>query len=73
MRVLLPAGNVMNDKSATRGAVIIGQAYRNAPAAIQWLCNVLGFAEHAVYPGPDGTIVHTEAGEVAAARVKLFR
>jgi uncharacterized glyoxalase superfamily protein PhnB len=34
--------------------------YRNAAAAIDWLCNVLGFARHAVYPGPDGTIQHAE-------------
>jgi uncharacterized glyoxalase superfamily protein PhnB len=34
--------------------------YRNAPAAIEWLCNVLGFARHAVYPGPDNTIGHAE-------------
>ena len=34
--------------------------YRNAPAAIDWLCSVLGFARHAVYPGPDNTIGHAE-------------
>jgi uncharacterized glyoxalase superfamily protein PhnB len=34
--------------------------YRNAPAAIDWLCDVLGFARHAVYPGPDNTIGHAE-------------
>jgi uncharacterized glyoxalase superfamily protein PhnB len=34
--------------------------YRDAPAAIDWLCNVLGFAKHAVYPGPDNTIGHAE-------------
>ena len=56
-----PLGGIsMNDNSATRSTVILGQAYRNAPAAIEWLCNVLGFAKHAVYPGPDGTIMHAE-------------
>jgi uncharacterized glyoxalase superfamily protein PhnB len=35
-------------------------AYRNAPAAIEWLCNVFGFEKHAVYPGPDNTILHSE-------------
>jgi uncharacterized glyoxalase superfamily protein PhnB len=50
----------MGDKSATRSTVIIGQAYRNAPAAIEWLCKVLGFAKHSVYPRPDGTIMHGE-------------
>src|SRR5215469_3171969 len=34
--------------------------YRNAPAAIDWLCNVFGFTRHAVYPGPEGTIGHAE-------------
>ncbi len=34
--------------------------YRNAPAAIEWLCNVLGFTKHVVYPGPDNTIGHAE-------------
>ncbi len=34
--------------------------YRNAPAAIDWLCQVLGFERHAVYPGPDNTIGHAE-------------
>src|SRR5580658_1577822 len=34
--------------------------YRDAVAAIDWLCNVLGFAKHAVYPGPDNTIGHAE-------------
>ncbi len=34
--------------------------YQDAPAAIEWLCNVLGFERHAVYPGPDGTIAHAE-------------
>jgi uncharacterized glyoxalase superfamily protein PhnB len=34
--------------------------YVDAPAAINWLCRVLGFERHAVYPGPDGTIAHAE-------------
>lgn len=34
--------------------------YRNAPAAIEWLCNVFGFARHAVYSNPDGTVGHAE-------------
>ncbi len=34
--------------------------YQDAPAAIEWLCNVLGFERHAVYPGPDGSIAHAE-------------
>jgi uncharacterized glyoxalase superfamily protein PhnB len=34
--------------------------YRNAPAAIDWLCNVFGFERHAVYQGENGTIGHAE-------------
>jgi uncharacterized glyoxalase superfamily protein PhnB len=34
--------------------------YRDAPAAIDWLCQVFGFARHAVYPGPGGIIGHAE-------------
>ena len=34
--------------------------YRDAPAAIEWLCGVFGFSKHAVYAGPDNTIMHAE-------------
>ena len=34
--------------------------YKNAPAAIDWLCQVFGFARHAVYSNPDGSIAHAE-------------
>ena len=34
--------------------------YRNAPAAIDWLCQVFGFERHAVYSTPDGSIGHAE-------------
>ncbi len=44
----------------TKSTVIPALRYRNAPAAIDWLCNVFGFEKHAVYPGPDGTIGHAE-------------
>ena len=41
-------------------SVIPGMRYRNAPAAIEWLCSVFGFARHSVYPGSDNTIMHAE-------------
>jgi len=50
----------MSENTEMRSSVISGMRYRNAPAAIDWLCNVLGFARHAVYPGPNGTIGHAE-------------
>lgn len=34
--------------------------YRNAPAAIDWLCRAFGFEKHAVYPGPSNTIAHAQ-------------
>ena len=34
--------------------------YRNAPAAIEWLCGVFGFEKHLVVPGDDGTIAHAQ-------------
>jgi uncharacterized glyoxalase superfamily protein PhnB len=34
--------------------------YRDAPAAIEWLCKALGFEKQAVYPNPDGTIGHAQ-------------
>jgi uncharacterized glyoxalase superfamily protein PhnB len=44
----------------TNSAVMPTLRYRNAPAAIDWLCRVFGFERHAVYPGPEGTIGHAE-------------
>ncbi len=34
--------------------------YRDAPAMIAWLCEVVGFARQMVVPGPDGTIAHAQ-------------
>lgn len=44
----------------TKSTIIPALRYRNAPAAIDWLCRVFGFERHAVYEGPDGTIGHAE-------------
>jgi uncharacterized glyoxalase superfamily protein PhnB len=46
--------------SESRSTVIPALRYRNAPAAIEWLCRVLGFTRHAVYEGENGTIGHAE-------------
>jgi uncharacterized glyoxalase superfamily protein PhnB len=40
--------------------IIPGNRYRNAPAAIDWLCKVFGFKRHAVHEGENGTILHAE-------------
>jgi uncharacterized glyoxalase superfamily protein PhnB len=44
----------------SRSSVIPALRYRDAPAAIEWLCSVLGFTRHAVYEGAGGVINHAE-------------
>ncbi len=44
----------------SRSTIIPGHRYRNARAAIDWLCQVFGFERHAVYEGENGTIAHAE-------------
>lgn len=34
--------------------------YRDAPAAIELLCEAFGFERHQVFEGPNGTIAHAE-------------
>ncbi len=34
--------------------------YRDAPAAIEWLCQTFGFEKHLVVPNEDGTIAHAQ-------------
>jgi uncharacterized glyoxalase superfamily protein PhnB len=47
--------------AASDGATIIpSMRYRNAPAAIDWLCKAFGFAQKLVVPGANGTIMHAE-------------
>ena len=43
-----------------RSTIIPGHRYRDAAAAIDWLCLVLGFQRHAVFEGENGTIAHAE-------------
>ena len=40
--------------------IIPALRYKDAPAAMEWLCNVLGCTKHAVYANEDGTIAHAE-------------
>jgi uncharacterized glyoxalase superfamily protein PhnB len=44
----------------TRATVIPCLRYRDAPAAIEWLCRALGFEKQLVVPGPGGTIAHAQ-------------
>ena len=43
-----------------KSTVIPGLRYRNAPAAIDWLCQAFGFYKQAVYANADGTIGHAQ-------------
>jgi len=43
-----------------KSTVMPAMRYRDARAAIEWLCTVLGFERHVVYDGPDGTVGHAE-------------
>ncbi|HEV2735741.1 MAG TPA: VOC family protein [Longimicrobiaceae bacterium] len=36
--------------------------YRDAHAAVRWLCDAFGFEEKSVFAGPDGTVAHAELG-----------
>jgi uncharacterized glyoxalase superfamily protein PhnB len=44
----------------TTSTVIPCLRYRDAPAAIEWLCRVFGFEEQLVVPNEDGTIAHAQ-------------
>ena len=43
-----------------KSTVIPALRYRDAPAAIEWLCKAFGFEKQAVYPNPDGTVAHAQ-------------
>jgi uncharacterized glyoxalase superfamily protein PhnB len=40
--------------------IIPALRYKDAPAAIEWLCKALGFKQHAVYANADGSIAHAQ-------------
>jgi uncharacterized glyoxalase superfamily protein PhnB len=43
-----------------RSTIVPAMRYRDAPAAIAWLCDAFGFTRHLVVPGPEGTIAHAQ-------------
>jgi uncharacterized glyoxalase superfamily protein PhnB len=49
-----------NPENTAKSTIIPALRYRDAKAAIEWLCTVFGFERHAVYEGEDGTIGHAE-------------
>src|SRR5262245_1747233 len=44
----------------TTSTIIPCLRYRDAPAAIEWLCRAFGFEKNAVYPGDGGKIAHAQ-------------
>lgn len=44
----------------TQSALISTMRYRDADAAVDWLCRAFGFETHAVYNGKDGKVMHAE-------------
>ncbi len=44
----------------TKSCIIPCLRYRDAPAAIEWLCTNFGFEKQAIYPNPDGSIAHAQ-------------
>jgi len=49
-----------NRATHSHSTIMPALRYKDAPAAIDWLCQVLGFEKKAVYPGPNGTVGHAE-------------
>jgi uncharacterized glyoxalase superfamily protein PhnB len=49
-----------NVAKACTSTVIPAMRYKDAPAAIEWLCRAFGFEKHAVYPNADGSIAHAQ-------------
>jgi uncharacterized glyoxalase superfamily protein PhnB len=46
--------------SSARSTIIPCLRYRDAPAAIEWLCRAFGFEKRLVVPGENGTIAHAQ-------------
>ena len=44
----------------TKATLIPCLRYRDAPAAIEWLCQAFGFEKHLVVPNDGGTIAHAQ-------------
>lgn len=44
----------------TPPTIVPAMRYRDASAAVEWLCRAFGFEKHLVVPGPDGTIAHAQ-------------
>jgi uncharacterized glyoxalase superfamily protein PhnB len=58
--IKLKEKNMTDIPKDTRATVIPGLRYRDAPAAIEWLCKAFGFEKQLVVPNEDGTIAHAQ-------------
>lgn len=60
--------------AATGSSVIPCLRYRDATAAIDWLCEVFSFTRHLIVPGDQGTVIHSQltlgAGMLMAGSVR---
>ncbi|PQO26888.1 VOC family protein [Blastopirellula marina] len=51
----------MSSAAVNQGSMVVScLRYRDASAAIDWLCDVFGFKRHAVYRGEGNTIAHAQ-------------
>jgi uncharacterized glyoxalase superfamily protein PhnB len=50
----------MSTQGNNNATVIPGLRYRDAPKAIEWLCDNLGFSKHLVVPDEQGGIAHAQ-------------
>lgn len=50
----------MNGPADTTSTIIPSLRYRDARAAIDWLCNAFGFVKHAVYDDENGGVAHAQ-------------
>lgn len=50
----------MHDKSIHGSTIIPCLRYRDAHAAIDWLCKAFGFEKHAVYENEHGRVMHAQ-------------
>ncbi len=49
-----------DDTRSSRATIIPTLRYRDAPAAVEWLCEAFGFEKRMVVPGENGTIAHAQ-------------
>ncbi len=50
----------MSRPQSTRCTVVPTLRYRDAPAALEWLCKAFGFEKHLVVPGEGDTLAHAQ-------------